>query len=87
MADIVSALTGTRSYKDAYSKEKTSAIVSEMAEKGLVDPGVAAVMVENYDAIMDSVRNRTRPILEKYQEMQEQYKKLSHEMREYMNAL
>lgn len=87
VADIVSALTGTRSYKDAYSKEKTSAIVSEMAEKGLVDPGVAAVMVENYDAIMDSVRNRTRPILEKYQEMQEQYKKLSHEMREYMKTL
>ena len=44
-------------------------------------------MVGNYDAIMDSVRNRTRPILEKYQEMQEQYKKLSHEMREYMKAL
>lgn len=87
VADIVSALTGTRSYKDAYPKEKTSAIVSEMAEKGLVDPGVAAVMAENYDAIMDSVRNRTRPILEKYQEMQEQYKKLSHEMREYMKAL
>ena len=32
-ADIISALTGTRSYKDAFSKEKTVSILKDISKK------------------------------------------------------
>ena len=80
VADIISALTGTRSYKDAFSKEKTVSILEDMAEKGLVDSVIVSMFVENYDTIMGAVRQRSQPILDKYHEMQRQYQVLERRM-------
>ena len=70
IADIVSALTGTRSYKDSFPKEKTCSILNDMAERGLIDSVIVERIVENYDVIMGAVREKATPILEIYQEMQ-----------------
>lgn len=61
IADIVSALTGTRSYKDSFPKEKTSSILNDMAERGLIDSVIVERIVENYDVIMGAVREKATP--------------------------
>ena len=76
IADIVSALTGTRSYKDSFPKEKTCSILNDMAERGLIDSVIVERIVENYDVIMGAVREKATPILEIYQEMQTGYLEL-----------
>ena len=81
VADIISALTGTRSYKDAFSKEKTVSVLEDMAGKGLIDAVIVSMFVENYDSIMEAVRLRSRPILDKYHEMQQQYQVLAGKMK------
>ena len=80
VADIISALTGTRSYKDAFSKEKTVSILKDMADNGLIDSMIVSMFVENYDTIMGAVRRRSQPILDKYHEMQRQYQVLERRM-------
>ena len=80
VADIISALTGTRSYKDAFSKEKTVSILKDMADNGLIDSIIVSMFVENYDTIMGAVRRRSQPILDKYHEMQRQYQVLERRM-------
>lgn len=81
VADIISALTGTRSYKDAFPKEKTVSILDDMARKGLVDARIVSMFVRNFDIIMESVRERSGPLLDTYYEMQNQYHDLVREMR------
>lgn len=80
VADIVSALTGTRSYKDAYSQEKTVNIITGMAQKGLIDRDIVALITDNFQSIMDTVQEITAPILQTYQEMQDQYGILSQKL-------
>lgn len=82
VADIISALTGTRSYKDSFPKEKTISILEDMAGNGLVDPEIVSMFVEHYDTIMGAVRRLSGPILDKYCEMQQQYVMLAEKMGE-----
>ena len=84
IADIVSALTGTRSYKDSFPKEKTCSILNDMAERGLIDSVIVERIVENYDVIMGAVREKATPILEIYQEMQTGYLELLKQLTAYM---
>lgn len=80
VADIVSALTGTRSYKDAYSQGKTLSIITEMAEKGLIDRDIVALINDNFQSIMDTVQQTAAPIFQIYQEMRDQYGILSQKL-------
>ncbi len=82
MADIVSALTGTRSYKGAFSKEKTTGIVTAMAQQGFLDPLIVSLMTDEFDVIMEEVRKQTEPILKVYGEVQSRYTELSEHMEE-----
>ncbi|MCC8025796.1 MAG: HD domain-containing protein [Clostridium sp.] len=82
VADIVSALTGTRSYKGAFSKEKTTGIVTAMAQQGFLDPLIVSLMTDEFDVIMEEVRKQTEPILKVYGEVQSRYTELSEHMEE-----
>lgn len=73
VADIVSALAGTRSYKEAYGRERVVSIVGDMASKGLVDRTVAAVLADEYDAVMDEVARVCAPVMSAYERIQEEY--------------
>ncbi|MFR5585567.1 MAG: hypothetical protein ACLTLQ_18670 [[Clostridium] scindens] len=46
VADIVSALTGTRSYKDAYPKERVLSIVSEQKDLGKIDCNIVDILIK-----------------------------------------
>lgn len=47
IADIVSALLGTRSYKEAYSKDKTLSILQEQAETGKINREIVSILEEH----------------------------------------
>lgn len=51
IADIVSALLGTRSYKEAYSKDKTLSILQEQAETGKINREIVSILEEHFDEI------------------------------------
>ena len=73
VADVVSALAGTRSYKDAYGKERVVSIMSEMRHSGIMDADIVDCMISGYDEIMDITAVRCRPVLDTYQALREEY--------------
>lgn len=76
VADIASALTGIRSYKEAYSKERVFCIMSEMSRDGLIDSEAVEVFERDFDEIMENVREECRPVLEAYESVGEKYQKM-----------
>lgn len=76
IADIVSALLGTRSYKSSFSKERTLSILKEQAEEGKLNARVVDIIVQHFDEIMSEVRSQCEPILKIYHGIQEEYKVL-----------
>lgn len=77
IADIISALSGTRSYKAAFSKDKIISIITEMKENGLIDAGITSLMISDYDEIMKETASRCQPILDIYVRIQEDFDRLS----------
>lgn len=76
VADIVSALLGTRSYKEAYSKERTLSILKEQSEEGRINSDIVKVLEENFDIILTEVKDNCEPILNTYYGLQAEYQKL-----------
>ena len=79
VADIVSALSGTRSYKDAYSKERVQSIINGMRDENKIDGSIVDIINMNYDDIMNSTQLVCQPVLEKYRKIKEEY--------EYLNSI
>lgn len=73
LADIVSALSGTRSYKEAFSKERIVSIVSGLRRDGLVDASLVDCLFAHYDEIMDKTARRCRPLWDIYQSLYDEY--------------
>ncbi|MEG0776335.1 MAG: HD domain-containing protein [Raoultibacter sp.] len=63
IADMVSALSGKRSYKEAFSKERVLAIVVEMKDAHEIDADICMCLEEHYDAIMADVARVCAPVL------------------------
>ena len=73
VADIVSALVGTRSYKEAYSKDRVLRILTEQSEKGLVDESVVRVVTRDYDDIMCAAARACEPVEAIYRRVMQEY--------------
>lgn len=73
VADIVSALCGTRSYKEAYPKAKALSILKAQAAQGLLDPQVVTLLSDRFDGIMEAVSRKCVPVLEMYYRMHQEY--------------
>lgn len=73
VADIVSALVGTRSYKEAYSKERVLELLADQRDRGLIDAAVVEVMERDYDDIMCVVRRACLPVAALYRRVQDEY--------------
>ena len=76
VADIYSALSGTRSYKEKFEKEKIISIMEQMAEQSQNDSEVIRVLVDNYDEITNYVEQECAEILNNYLRLKERYLKL-----------
>ena len=81
VADIVSALSGSRSYKGSFSKKTTLDIVNLASEAGQLDPGVVRVINNHFDEIMRTVRDQAGPVLQIYEGISREYEAL---MKRYM---
>ncbi|MEG0594824.1 MAG: HD domain-containing protein [Christensenella sp.] len=73
VADIISALNGQRSYKEAYPKEKIINILSNMSDNGKLCREVTATVVNNFDDIMHNVQKQYEPIINLYENIQSEY--------------
>ena len=76
IADIVSALLGTRSYKEAYTKDKTLSILQEQAETGKINREIVSILEEHFDEILAEVATNCSPILHTYYGLQQEYEGL-----------
>jgi putative nucleotidyltransferase with HDIG domain len=57
-ADITSALTDIRSYKESFPKEKTVRIITEMAESGQLDSEVTECITGGFDSLKNEIETR-----------------------------
>lgn len=64
-ADIVSALSSQRSYKEPFPRDRTICILNEMKTAKL-DTEVCEYVCRNYDEIMDTTGNERVSIIERY---------------------
>jgi len=76
VADIFSALCGARSYKNAYPKEKIIGILGDMSAHNLLDPEIIALSIKHFDTIMEAVNKEAHPVIQIYNEMNEEYRRL-----------
>ncbi|WP_172807721.1 HD-GYP domain-containing protein [Christensenella intestinihominis] len=67
VADIISALRGTRSYKKAYPKEKILSILNDMLKKQKLDSQIVETVRKRFDSIMQCVDQKCAPIIQLYQ--------------------
>lgn len=76
IADIISALSGKRSYKEAFSKEKIITILKEMSEGGQLCPEICNLVILHYDEIMKRKKEYGKSILPIYTNISKEYDEL-----------
>lgn len=74
VADIVSALVGTRSYKEALPKERVLEVLADQRDGGLIDDSCVAVMERHYDEVMAVVQRACLPVTALYERVQQEYR-------------
>ena len=74
VADIVSALVGTRSYKEAFPKERVLEVLADQRDGGLIDDSCVAVMEHHYDEFMAVVQRACLPVTALYERVQQEYR-------------
>ena len=73
VADILSALYGKRSYKEAFSKEKILDIMNSDADKGKINRNVVTTLEKNYDSIIAEFEKEKESTIGLYLKIKEQY--------------
>lgn len=73
VADILSALYGKRSYKEAFSKEKILDIMKSDAENGKINKKVVESLERNYDKIIAEFEKEKENTIGLYLKIKEQY--------------
>lgn len=82
VADIISALSNHRSYKEPFPKDKVITIIKEMSKKQL-DPEVCNYVIENYDKIMEETDGSRVEVIDKYIHIKNEYERMILEKRSY----
>lgn len=73
VADILSALYGKRSYKEAFSKEKILDIMNSDADNGKINRNVVTSLERNYDRIIGEFEKEKENTIGLYLKIKEQY--------------
>jgi len=77
VADICSALYCKRSYKDAFDDEQIKDILLNDAKAGKLDKRIVEHLVDSFDEIMENAKREEAIVLQKYNNMKEEYEALS----------
>lgn len=73
VADILSALIGSRSYKDEFNKEKAIRIISNMASSNKIDKNITSLVIHNYDLIIREANRQSKNIMDTYINIKSEY--------------
>ncbi len=73
VADIASALCMSRSYKEAFPKERSLGILRGMREKGEIDGSIMDIMEENFDEIISESDEACRPVIDAYERIKREF--------------
>lgn len=84
IADIFSALVGTRSYKKSFGQAEISSILQQNADNGSLDPSLVKLAIEHYDDIMTSVNEQCTPLIETYHNIATEYDYIMHHFMDYV---
>ncbi len=76
VADIVSALTASRSYKEAYEWSTAYTILSDMADKNLLDAKIVSKLSDCWPQLQLELDAVAGPVIAKYDAVQNEYKQL-----------
>ena len=77
VADIFSALTGKRSYKDSMPKEKVISIMQQMADNHQISGETVKLLVDNYETVEQKVEENCSKIIHNYENIKERYSEIS----------
>lgn len=76
VADIVSALSMSRSYKEAFPKETVFSILRSLTEKGQIDGSVVETVEKWYDDIINEAEEICIPLRKVHERISEEYKEV-----------
>lgn len=79
VADIASALSMRRSYKDAFPRERCLRILGDLRDRGQLDRQAVDAMETFFDEIAGEADEACRPIADAYQRLRAEYKVLLRE--------
>lgn len=71
VADIFSALYGSRSYKEAYSRQQVLQILRGMGDEGKIDPSLVALCEAHYERITFQIEQAALPVLLAYRRIRQ----------------
>lgn len=84
VADILSALYGKRSYKDAFESEKIKEILSKDAENNKISKPVVACLLRNYNSIISKFETEKKQTIGVYLSIKEQYEVIAQKFTSYL---
>lgn len=73
VADIMSALSGERSYKKEFDKYQIVRILNNMSQENKICPNIVNSVVNNYDLIMSNANRNCKNILDTYNNIKYEY--------------
>lgn len=77
VADVTSALCMSRSYKDAFDKERCLSILNDMVQRGELDADMVALLEKNFDDIVSDMSESLVPLMERFDWLKKQYLRLT----------
>lgn len=80
VADVFSALIGVRSYKDSFPKERVISILSDMRDKGQLDPEICNTAISGYDAIAEEANQKQQPVVALYEKILAEYREVKEQL-------
>lgn len=76
VADILSALYGKRSYKEAFDSEKIKRILNEDAEHHKISKSTVDCLMKNYDSVIQLYEEKKYQMMGLYLNIKEQYEEI-----------
>jgi len=76
ISDILSALIGSRSYKDSFPKKKTISILNKMVKQNKIDGDLVKIVINNYDFILSEANFESSALMSTYNNLMGTYVEL-----------
>jgi len=73
IGDIISALLGSRSYKEEFNKDKIIKILENMVDMNKIDSKIVNLFINNYDYIINEAQNQSSDLMNTYLNLNTEY--------------